>query len=175
VSALSAVEIRGLLESLNSELAKVETVGELYLVGGAVMCLALSARASTQDIDAVFRPVTKVRAAAKRVAAAAGVDPHWLNDGVKTYLSARGDFASFLDLSHLRVMVAEPSYLFAMKCLAMRLGAEFHDEEDVRFLLRLLDVPSYEQALEMITPYHPLERILRKTLYSLEELLSKAM
>ncbi len=174
MSALSAVEIRGLLESLNSELAKTETVGELYLVGGAVMCLALSARPSTQDIDAVFRPVTKVRAAAKRVAAAAGVDPYWLNDGVKGYLSAQGDFAPFLDLSHLRVMVAEPPYLLAMKCLAMRLGAEFHDEEDVRFLLRLLDVRTYEQALKIITRYYPLERIPQKTLYALEELLPKA-
>ena len=61
-----------------------------------------------------------------------------------------------------------------MKCLAMRLGAEFHDEEDVRFLLRMLDVRSYEQALEIITRYYPLERIPRKTLYALEELLPKA-
>ncbi len=174
MSALTAVEIRDLLESLNSELATTETVGELYLVGGAVMCLALSARPSTLDIDAVFRPVTKVRAAAKRVAAAAGVDPYWLNDGVKGYLSAQGDFAPFLDLSHLRVMVAEPPYLFAMKCLAMRLGAEFHDEEDVRFLLRLLDLRSYEQALAIIARYYPFERIPQKTLYALEELLPKA-
>lgn len=85
MSALTAVEIRGLLESLNSELAKTETMGELYLVGGAVMCLALSARPSTQDIDAVFRPATKIRTAAKRVAATDGVDPHWLNDSVKGY------------------------------------------------------------------------------------------
>jgi|HubBroStandDraft_5_1064220.scaffolds.fasta_scaffold169215_2 hypothetical protein len=174
MSALTAVEIRRLFESLNAELAKVGTVGELYLVGGAVMCLALNARPSTQDVDAVFQPATEVRAAANRVAERAGIDGHWLNDGVKGYLSAQGDFAPFLNLSHLRVMVAEPPYLLAMKCLAMRIGAEFHDEEDVRFLLRLLDVRSYEQALEIVTRYYPSERIPKKTLYALEELLPKS-
>jgi hypothetical protein len=173
MNTLSAAEIRHLFELLNAELATVDTTGELYLVGGAVMCLALKARPSTQDVDAIFQPVPQVRAAAARVAAHAGIDPHWLNDGVKAYLSAQGDFAPFLELSHLLVMVAEPHYLLAMKCLAMRLGAEFHDEEDVRFLLRLLDVRSYEQAIEIIGRYYPLDRIPQKTLYALGELLPK--
>jgi hypothetical protein len=69
--------------------------------------------------------------------------------------------------------VALPQYLLAMKCLAMRIGAEFHDEEDVRFLLRLLNIRSYDQALAVITKYYPLERFPQKTLYALEELLPK--
>lgn len=70
-------------------------------------------------------------------------------------------------------MVAVPQYLLAMKCLAMRIGAEFHDEEDVRFLLRLLDVRSYDRALEIITKYYPLERFPQKALYALDELLGQ--
>jgi hypothetical protein len=69
-------------------------------------------------------------------------------------------------------MLAEPRYLLAMKCLAMRIGAEFHDEEDVRFLLRLLDVRSYDHAVEIITKYYPLNRFPQKARYALEELLS---
>ena len=171
--ALTQKDIRRLLELLNEELRQSEITGELYLVGGAVMCLAYNARQSTADVDALFQPATQVRKAADRVAAKANMPAEWLNDGVKGFLSENADFASFLELDHLRVMVAEPRYLLAMKCLAMRIGAEFHDEEDVRFLLRLLDVRSYDQALEIISKYYPLERFPQKTLWALEELLGQ--
>ncbi len=171
---LTEADLLRLFAQLNQELSRSKTIGELYLVGGAVMCLALKARPSTRDVDGVFHPVTQVREAAAKVAAAAQIDPHWLNDAVKGYLSARGDFAPFLTLSNLRVMTAEPAYLLAMKCLSMRIGLEFRDEEDVRFLLRLLDVRSYNVALSILTKYYPLERFPQKTLYALQELLPEA-
>jgi hypothetical protein len=159
---------------LNDELRQADTLGEVFLVGGAVMCLAYGARASTRDVDAFFRPPEKVRAAATRTANRAGFDAHWLNDAVKGFMSAQGEFAPFLELDHLRVMTAQPEYLLAMKCLAMRIGAEFHDEEDIRFLFRLLHVRPYEQALRIITKYYPLERFPPKTLYALQDLLPRS-
>lgn len=84
---------------------------------------------------------------------------------------ARGEYRPWLESSHLRVMVAQPAYLLAMKCLAFRIGAEFHDEDDVRFLLRLLELRSYAKALETIGRYYPKERFPQKTLYALAELL----
>lgn len=174
MTALAKADIRRLLDLLNDELRRSGTVGELFLVGGAVMCLAYDARPSTMDVDALFRPAEKVREAAARAAVSAGIDGRWLNDAVKGFMSAQGEFAPFLELDHLRVMVAQPEYLLAMKCLAMRIGAEFHDEEDVRFLLRLLDVRSYEQALSIVAKYYPIERFPQKTLYALEGLLPKA-
>jgi len=138
------------------------------------MCLAYAALPSTQDVHAVFRPPAEVRKAAARVAAETGVDINWLNDGVKGFLSPQGDFAPFLELSHLRVMVAQPEYLLAMKCLAMRIGAEFHDEDDVRYLLRLLEIRDHEKALSIIARYYPLERFPAKTMYALAELLPKS-
>jgi hypothetical protein len=171
MAGFSASELKRLFDLLNAELRQSETEGELFVVGGAVMCLAYAARPSTQDVDAFFRPARQVREAAARVAARAGVAADWLNDGVKAYLSERGDFRSFLELDHLRVMVAEPGYLLAMKCLSMRIGAEFHDEHDVRYLLRYLNIDAYEAALAVITRYYPLERFPQKTLYALAELL----
>jgi hypothetical protein len=169
----AARDIRRLLELLSTELGEGGTRGEVYLVGGAVMCLAYGVRASTRDVDEIFSPTGEVRQAAARVGAKAGVDPHWLNDAVKGYMSAQGDFAPYLELEHLRVLVAQPEYLLAMKCLAMRLGAESHDEEDVRYLLRNLNVRSYDQALAIIGKYYPLERFPQKTLYALEELIPR--
>jgi hypothetical protein len=171
--ALTQADLRRLFELLNKELRRSGTQGELFLVGGAVMCLAYATRPSTQDVDALFRPPTQVREAAARVAIQAKMKADWLNDAVKGFMSPRGDFAAFLDLDHLRIMMARPEYLLAMKCLAMRIGAEFHDEDDIRYLLRLLEVRNYEKAVAIITNYYPLERFPQKTLYALAELLPK--
>jgi hypothetical protein len=171
--ALTQADLRRLFELLNKELRRSGTQGELFLVGGAVMCLAYATRPSTQDVDALFRPPTQVREAAARVAIQAKVKADWLNDAVKGFMSPRGDFAAFLELDHLRIMMARPEYLLAMKCLAMRIGAEFHDEDDIRYLLRLLEVRNYEKAVAIITKYYPLERFPQKTLYALAELLPK--
>jgi len=171
VAGLSAKDLRRLFGLLDEELAKAGIAGELYLVGGAVMCLAYSARPSTEDVDGYFRPSQEVRAAAARIAARSDLKPDWLNDAVKGYLSERGEFRPWLELGHLKVMVAQPEYLLAMKCLAFRIGPEFHDEDDVRFLLRLLEIGSYEKAVAVITRYYPVERFPQKTLYALQELL----
>jgi len=170
-SALGRAEMRRLFEMLNDELGAVGTEGEVYLVGGAVMCLGLDARPSTKDVDAYFKPTALVREAAVRVAATAGVAENWLNDAVKGYLSPRGEFEPFLDLPHLRVFTARPEYLLAMKCASMRLGEEFHDLDDVRYLLRYLNVSSAAEALDIVTRYFDEGQLLPKTRLVLEELL----
>lgn len=165
-------DIERLFHRLNEELSRKGITGEVYLVGGAVMCLVFDARRSTKEIDAFFRPAREVRDAARRIAAASALPPDWLNDAVKGYLSDKGDFHPYLESSHLRVLTAAPEYLLAMKCLAMRLGEEFHDEGDVRFLLRYLNLTDHRAALDIVTRYYPLEQIPQKTLYALEELLA---
>lgn len=170
---LTQGSLRKLFELLNEELKSSDTQGELFVVGGAVMCLAYNARPSTQDVDALFRPAAEVRKAAARAALKAGVSSDWLNDAVKGFLSPEGDFAPFLELDHLKIMMAQAPYMLAMKCLAMRIGEEFHDEEDVRYLLRHLDIGSYEKALSVITKYFPIVQIPQKTLYALGELLPR--
>jgi len=169
---LTKADILKLFELLNAELEVGRTHAEVYLVGGAVMCLALGARAATRDVDAWFKPTALVREAAVRIAARAGVPDTWLNDAVKAWLSPRGEFDRYLDLSHLEVFVARPTYLLAMKCVAMRLGAEFHDLDDVRYLLRYLNVTTAEEALAIVTQYFDEAQIPPKTRLALEELLS---
>lgn len=168
---LTRADVLRLFELLDAELEAEGVEGELYLVGGAVMCLALEARDSTRDVDATFRPAAVVRRAAARVAARADVPDTWLNDAVKAYLSPRGEYDPFLDLPHLRVFVARPEYLLAMKCAAMRLGEEFHDVDDVRYLLRFLNVTTAEAALEIVTRYYDESQLLPKTRLALAELL----
>ena len=170
---LTRADIHRLFELLEAELAREKVAGEVYLVGGAVMCLALDARSATRDVDAFFRPARAIREAAARVAGRVGVRDDWLNDAVKAFLSPRGEFDAYFDREHLRVFVARPEYLLAMKCVSMRLGEEFQDLEDVRFLLRYLDITTPGTALDVIRRYFDDEHIPPKTRFALEELLSR--
>jgi hypothetical protein len=168
----TAHDIRRLLELLGEELETAGVEGELYLVGGAVMCLAFDARPATRDVDALYRPTREIREAAARVADRAGVPRGWLNDAVKGFLDERGDFDRFLELPNLRVFIARPEYLLAMKCASMRLAEEFRDVDDVRYLLRYLNITSVDQALEIVARYVDEDRLMPKTHLALEELLS---
>ena len=172
MTRLTKADILRLFELLDAELAKENSLGELYVVGGAVMCLVLEARDATRDVDAFFKPTKVVREAAGRVAAQANVPSTWLNDAVKGFLSPRGEFAPYFERPNLRVYVAEPHYLLAMKCAAMRLGEEFHDLDDVRYLLRHLDISSAEEALAIVSRYFDEDQLYPKTRLALEELLS---
>jgi hypothetical protein len=99
------------------------------------------------------------------------VGERWLNDAVKGFLGRSSDFVPFLELPNLSVFVAEPHYLLAMKCAAMRLGPGFRDLEDVRYLLRHLNVESAEEALAIVTRYFDPSQLPPKTRLALEELL----
>jgi len=125
---------------------------------------------ASHHIDAWFEPKEKVREAACRVAQAEGVDSRWLNDGVKGFLSDRGTFNAYLSLSHLHIFTALPDYLLAMKCMSFRIGHEYTDEEDVRFLLRYLNVETFDIALEIVERYYPREMIPQKTFHGLREI-----
>lgn len=168
---LTKADIMKLFDLLEAELATTETHAELYLVGGAVMCLALGARASTREVDGWFQPVARVREAAVRVAHLTAVSENWLNDAVTGWLSPKGNFDPYLERPHLQVFVAQPEYLLAMKCMAMRLGEEFHDLDDVRYLLRFLNLTRAEDALAIVTRYFAEGQVPVKTRLALEELL----
>lgn len=170
--SLTQNDILKLFNLLNEELKNQSTNGELYLVGGAVMCIALNARKATQDVDAYFLPAKKIRQAAAKVAKKIGVNTDWINDAVKGFLSEQGQFDKFLELSNLKIYICKPDYLLAMKCLAFRIGEEFHDLDDIRYLLRYLNISHYQNAIDIISQYYPLARFPQKTLYALKELLN---
>jgi hypothetical protein len=58
-----------------------------------------------------------------------------------------------------------------MRLRSMRLGEEFADLDDVRYLLRSLNVTDVEQALEIVGQYYDESVLLPKTRLALEELL----
>jgi hypothetical protein len=172
VFVLSRPDILQLFRRLNRELEAISVKGELYLVGGAVMCLVYDARSATKDVDGFFRPAKTMREAAARVANEMALPSDWLNDAVKGFLSTEGTYDVFLEESHLKVFTATGEYLLAMKCIAARIGEEFHDINDIRFLLRHLNISSFDVVMECVERYYPTERIPQKTIFLLEELVT---
>src|SRR5271169_5926711 len=100
---LTAERIRQLLEALNAELAHESVKGELFLAGGAVMCLVFRAREATKDIHALLVPASELRRAADAVGNREGLPPGWLNDAVKGFFSESGRFEVYAEYSHLRI------------------------------------------------------------------------
>ncbi len=130
------------------------------------MCLVLGARPTTKDVGAFLHPASEVREAARRI----DVGTDWLNDTVTGYLSERGEFHACPDLPHLRVLTAAPEHLPAMKCMAMRMGSEFHDIDDARSLLRCLNLTELDAAPDIISRHDPDERIPQKTIHVLGDM-----
>ena len=58
-----------------------------------------------------------------------------------------------------------------MKCLALRLGEEFQDLQDVAVLVRVLGLRTVAEAEFILGQYYDLAQYPAKTRYVLEELL----
>lgn len=175
---LDRATIRTALAALSDELGAAGVTGEVCIFGGAAMVLAFDAREATRDVDAVFRPASVIRAAAETVAEKLSLPSHWLNDGVKGFVSGEQDYVADgmpNDFPHLRVLRPSAPYLLAMKCLAARVeGFDTHgDREDVIFLVRHLQLINADQVFEVITRYYPPERITAKTRFFVEEVMSE--
>ncbi len=155
------------LQELHDELQEAESKGEICLYGGAVMCVVYDARPNTKDVDAIFQPANIIRAAALKIAERYGLRQDWLNDGVKGFLVKHPQKVLF-DWSYLKVYVAEPDYLLAMKSLAARVDAT--DKDDIIFLINKLNITSAEEVLDILEKYYPRQRIKPATQFFIEEL-----
>jgi hypothetical protein len=158
---------------------------EIAIYGGSALMLTYDWRLATKDVDAVFEADRQtVRRLAREIAEEKGWNPNWLNDGVKGFLSAvdgspqaKRLFRTYPseDAPGLRVMVANPAYLFAMKCRAMRLsGLEGNtDVDDIRRLAREIGLSSAREALDLVATFYPARVIEPKVQYGLEEIFDR--
>jgi hypothetical protein len=166
-------EILRALQALNDDLVQQGIKGEIGIVGGAAMVLAFNAREATRDVDAVFQPSSKMRAAAMRVAKAHGLPDDWLNDAAKGYMPADTQPRSILlDLPGLSVWLPPPQYLLAMKAIAARFDS--NDAQDLRVLIQHLGLRRVDEVLEVVEAYYPRNQIPPKTQFFLEELFESA-
>lgn len=176
------------LEAAFTELGRrAHAVGrtiEIAVYGGAALLLTLKQRIATKDVDAVFdRDKDFVRKLATEMAEEFGWDQNWLNDGVKGWLSevdsdpdVKKLFKTYPSENEpgLRVFIAKPEYLFAMKSRAMRVGGVegSSDIDDIKNLAQELGITNIQQALAIVEGFYPANLLEPKTRLGLEEILS---
>jgi hypothetical protein len=159
---------------------------EIAVYGGAAIVLTLDGRPATRDIDvAIQNDAPWLRTQVDAIAAERAWPSDWLNDGVKGFLSdadrepdAHRLFATYPDEVRpgLRVFVATPEYLFAMKCLAMRVDAAevSLDRRDIEMPAKVLGIRRTRDALALVSKYYPKNRISPRTRFGLEEIFGRA-
>jgi len=157
---------------------------EIVLYGGSALLLTLNRQINTGDVDAVFEGNKDfIKKLAAEMAEEFGWNENWLNDGVKGWLSSRDAAPDVKDLFKtyptedepgLRVYVAKPEYLFAMKCRAMRVaGIDTNsDIDDIKLLARAIGLKNSEDALKLVEKFYPQNMLQPKTRLGLEEIFS---
>jgi hypothetical protein len=173
-----------IVEALNllGQLAEQEGVMlELCLYGGTAMMLAYGVRDSTKDVDVIARPSDVTLRLAGQVAEQLGLDPTWLNNEVRHFVSIQGTFAPLevqgLELqARRRLKITRPSasYLLAMKCLAGRsaLPGRSGDIEDIRYLVRKMGLRTVAEVEEHLSRYYPTEGLSPRVRETIEGLLA---
>lgn len=166
-------KILELLSLLNDKLKRDGIRGEIALYGGAVMCLCLNARGSTHDLDALFEPKSKIYQLAAEIAEEESIRKDWLNDAVKGFISTNDTMDLYDSLSNLDIYTTKYEYFFAMKCMSCRLNEDSSDEDDIRFLINYLNIKDINEAENIILKYFPVNLLVPKTHFMLEEFFNK--
>lgn len=164
---LDRATIANAFARLDAELAARGVRAELFLVGGAVMCLVHHARPSTKDVDGWFTEPQVVRAAARAVAGELGLPDDWLNDAAKGFVPPNAGYERWQALPNLTISTVDTATLLAMKCAAARTDA---DAGDIRTLAGALGLTSTAQVLAVVTKYFPEDRLPVRSRLLLEEL-----
>jgi hypothetical protein len=176
-NTLSKETIMQALCRLDELLREKGVIGELCIFGGAAMVLAFDARESTRDVDAILVPKTEVLHCALQVSREMELRFDWLNDGVKGFVSDKGQVTSdgMPIFANLRIMRPTTEYLLAMKCLASRVADDTTggDANDVKTLIKAIGLTNSDQVCDIVAHYYKESLLPPKVRFFIEELFSQ--
>ncbi len=168
---LTREQILKYLRQLGAELDEMDMKGEILLTGGAAMCLIHEARDMTKDIDALYEPKEIINNLVVKIAEREGLPPDWLNDSVKGFVGTNAPTQDFMSFKGLHIQTVSTEYLLAMKLMSARYGEM--DSEDILFLMNKLNITTEEQTSAVLLSFFPVNRILPKTRYVIEEMVER--
>lgn len=153
-------------ELLGQDLARRKVFVEIAVYGASSLILQFESRRTTEDVDAVVRQGYDEALLAPSVADVADrmdLAPDWLNNAVGMFTPLVEDDALFTlsgtypsgDRPGLRVLLAKPHYLLAMKLLALAsLDRGDKDLLDARALATALGVADVVELQRLYVSIH---------------------
>ena len=159
---LSRAVVEDAFRELGEILVRAGKTAEIAVYGGAAILLQFEVEFRTTDVDAHVQSGDHgaLMQAAKEIAERRGWLRSWLSEAVTVYLgepdgtTLHGSYPSETRAG-LRVYVAKPDYLLAMKLRAMRIGTR--DEEDAALLARASKLSTFEAMITLLHRYFPKE------------------
>lgn len=119
----------------------------IYVIGGAAMAIEYQSRRITRDVDAALRSGGDAFwNATDEVGARHGLGPDWINNHATAFMTNEPDVdASELTLPGIKIALASPEHLIAMKLRALRP----RDIADLETLFRHLGITDPQQAADI--------------------------
>lgn len=169
--AMDARTVTRAFEAMGRYLRDRRALGEIAIYGGSAILLQFGWRKSSKDVDAVVldgRHESEVKDAAAHAACVLGLPRDWLNNWVGMFTSleepphyfhALGTYPAGEDPG-LRVIVAKPEYLCAMKLKALeRETIDNRDFEDAVGLGLELGIKTEQELRELYAAFFPDEEL----------------
>lgn len=153
-----------------TNLTKILSITAIIIVE-ASMCLVHSARDMTKDVDALYEPKAIINEISEKIARENDLPLDWLNDGVKGFVNKKIETEKFSQFGTLKVTTVTPEYLPAMKLRSA--GFTGQDYSDIKYLLNKLNVQTVSEAQNIVEKFYPIELILPKTMYIIEQSLEE--
>jgi hypothetical protein len=158
-------------EVMGHYLREREVLGEIAVYGGTAIMLQFDWRKVTEDVDAVIRANEREGAIKDAVVYAAlklGLPDDWLNNYVGSFTAETESDAFFSVYGSyprgrtpsLRVFVARPEYICAMKLKALqRDDVGDRDFNDAVALATAVGISTADQLAELFASFFPDERL----------------
>ncbi len=175
-------EVRRLLNELATRLDQAGIAVSIHVVGAAAVMMTTSAeRTATKDVDSWINggsdpatPAAVLKIVREIADETPGLDENWLNEGAAGFIpiSVGGspeEWVRLIERGGVRILIARPDVLLAMKLLA---GRGHRDLPDIDALCDACDVRTVREAMQIFDKYYPDNSIKDRSLKWLEANLS---
>lgn len=159
---LARDDVEAAFVELGEALARARKVVEIAIYGGAAILLQFEVSFRTGDVDATVETGDHgaLMQAVHEIADRRQWLRSWFSEAVSVYVSNSSTTVFHRSYPSetrvgLRVYVAKPDYLLAMKLRAMRIGSR--DEADATLLAQASGITTYAGLVDLLAHYFPKE------------------